>query len=111
MDTGQLVFAYSRLIFGALASFFAIMLWSKTRDAAWMLIVIGVIVAYIGIIYSVLEISWIEGILGIAEMAVYNTLFIGSVPFLTILLPALSTVFFIMALLVMVIRQRRADIE
>jgi hypothetical protein len=110
MDAGQLVFAFSRLILGALAAFFAIMLWSKTRDAAWMLIVIGVIVAYIGIVHSVLEIPGVAEILGIAEIAAYNTLFIGSVSLVTILLPALSMVFFIAALLVMVIRQRRRGV-
>jgi hypothetical protein len=40
-------------------------------------------------------------------IAVYNTLFIGSVPLVTILLPALSTAFFIAAFLVMVIRGYR----
>jgi uncharacterized membrane protein len=98
MDAGQLVFVYSRLILGALAAFFAAMLWSKTRDAAWMLMVIGVIAAYIGTVHSVLEILGID---------FYNTLFIGSVPLVTILLPALSTVFFIAAFLVMVIRRYR----
>jgi uncharacterized membrane protein len=100
MDTGQLVFAYSRLVFGALAAFFAVMLWSKTRDAAWMLVVVGVIVAYIGTVHSVLEIQ------GTAD---FNIPFIGSVSLVTILLPALSTVFFIAAFLVMVIRRRTME--
>jgi hypothetical protein len=96
MDAGQLVFAYSRLVLGALAAFFAVMLWSKTRDAAWMLIVVGVIAAYIGTVHSVLEIPG----------AAWNIPFIGSVSLVTVLLPALSTVFFIAAFLVMVIRRR-----
>jgi hypothetical protein len=100
MDTGQLVFAYSRLILGALAAFFAIMLWSKTRDAAWMLMVIGVVIAYIETVRSVLETSGI---------AVRYNLFIGSVPLVTILLPALSAVFFITAFLVMLIKRRRSE--
>jgi hypothetical protein len=97
MDVGQLVFAYSRLILGALAAFFAIILWSKTRDGAWTLVVAGVIVAYIGTVHSVL---------GIPALAACNIPFIGSVSVVTILLPALSTVFFIAAFLVMVIRRR-----
>jgi uncharacterized membrane protein len=101
MDAGQLVFAYSRLFLGALAAFFAIMLWSKTRDAAWMLIVIGVIVAYIGIVHSVLEISGIAEIMEIPGIEAYAPL--------AKLLPALSTVFFIAAFLVMVIRQRNKE--
>jgi len=98
MDTGQLVFAYSRLISGALAVFFAIMVRSKTRDAAWTLLVIGIAVAYIEVVHSVLEMSGI---------AAGNTLFIGSVSLVTILLPVLSTAFFIAAFLVMIVRQRR----
>jgi uncharacterized membrane protein YeaQ/YmgE (transglycosylase-associated protein family) len=61
MDTGNLIYILSRLILGALASFLAIMLWSKTRDIAWMLMVIGTIAAYAGMACSIL------GILGITE--------------------------------------------
>ena len=98
MDSGQVVFVYSRLILGALAAFLAIMLWSKTRDTAWMLIVIGTITAYIEIVYSILE------LLGITA---HYGLFIGSVPLVAILLTALRMVFFIAAFLIMVVRQYR----
>jgi hypothetical protein len=97
MDLGQMVFIYSRLILGALAAFLAIMLWSKTRDMAWMLIVIGTITAYIEVVYSVLE------LLGIA--ARYG-LFIGSVPLVATLLTTLRMLFFIAAFLIMVIRRK-----
>ena len=95
MDTGQVVFVYSRLILGALAAFFAIMLWSKTRDTAWMLMAIGAIVMYVEIVYTILE------LLGIAAG---NILCIGSVPLPAILLPALRMVFCIAGFLVMVVR-------
>ena len=98
MDTGQFVFVYSRLILGAVATFLAIMLWSKTRDAAWMLMVIGVVVAYIEIVFSVLEIK---------GLTAGNTLYIGSVSLVVILLPALRMFFLIAAFLVMVIRRYR----
>ena len=97
MDLGQIVFIYSRLILGALAAFLAIMLWSKTRDIAWMLIVIGTITAYIEIVYSILE------LLGIAA---HYDLFIGSVPLAAILLTALRMLFFIAAFLIMVVRRK-----
>ena len=96
MDTGQLVFVYSRLILGAVAAFLAIMLWSKTRDTAWMLMVIGTVVTYVEMVYSVLEMTGITA---------GNTLFVGSVPLAAILLPALRMAFFIAAFLVMVIRR------
>jgi hypothetical protein len=98
MDTGQVIFVSSRLVLGALAAFFAIMLWSKTRDAAWMLMVIGTIVAYIEIVYSILDMFGITAGLGPV---------IGSVSLAVIALPALRMIFLIAAFLVMVIRKYR----
>ena len=98
MDAGQQVFVYSRLILGALAAFLAIMLWSKTRDPAWMLMVIGIVVSYIEIVFSILE---------MAGISAGNTLFVGSVSLAAIMLPALRMAFFIAAFLVMVIRRYR----
>jgi len=98
MDTGQLVYILSRLVLGALASFFAIMLWSKTRDVAWMLMVIGTIAAYVEIVYAILNLFGISGM---------NLLMIGSMPLMSILLPSLPMVFFIAAFIVMVIRKYR----
>ena len=89
---------YIRLILGTLAAFFAIMLWSKTKDPAWKLVIIGTAVAYIEIVYHVLEMS---------EIAAGNVLFIGSVSVVTVLFSSLRTVFFVAAFLVMVIRQYR----
>ena len=98
MDLGQTIYILCRLILGALASFFAIMLWSKTRDVAWMLMVIGTIAAYVETVYSILNIFGISG---------ENVLTIGSMPLMSILLPSLPTVFFIATLVVMVIRKYR----
>jgi len=98
MDSGQIVLAYSRLILGAVAAFLAIMLWSKTRDAAWMLIVVGTITAYIEIVYSILE------LLGITA---HYGLFIDSVPLVTIVLTSLRMALFIAAFLILVVRQYR----
>jgi hypothetical protein len=96
MDAGQMLFISSRLVLGALASFFAIMLWSKTRDLAWMLMVIGTIAAYIETVYSILYLFGIGG-----------GPYIGSVSLAAILLSSLRTAFFIAAFLVMVIRRYR----
>ena len=97
MDAGEIVFIVSRLTTGALAAFFAIMLWSKTRDIAWMLMVIGTIAAYVETVYSILVLFGITG----------TQLSIGSVPLAVILLPNLRTAFFIAAFVVMVIRKLR----
>jgi len=98
MDSGQLIYILCRLGLGALAAFFAIMLWSKTRDVAWMLIVIGTIAAYVETVYAILNLFGISGV---------NIIMIGSMPLMSILLPCLPTVFFIAAFAVMVARKFR----
>jgi len=97
MDAGEVLFIVSRLTTGALAAFFAIMLWSKTRDIAWMLMVIGTIAAYVETVYSILSLLGLAG----------DQLSIGSVPVAAILLPNLRTGFFIAAFVVMVFRKFR----
>jgi hypothetical protein len=94
MDTGQAIFIISRLIIGALAVFFAIMLWSRTRDIAWMLMIGGIIAAYGEVLYTVLNLFGITAALPA----------IGSVPVLTIILSNVPVLFFISAFLVMVVR-------
>ncbi|MDR2052478.1 MAG: hypothetical protein LBP80_03610, partial [Treponema sp.] len=95
MDEGQLVYMISRLVLGAAAVFFAIVFWSKTRDTAWMLVVIGVIAGYAETLYSVLRSFGITGQAGPA---------IGSVPLLFILLSNLPAVFFLAAFVTAVTR-------
>jgi len=98
MDTGQTVFIISQLVLGAAASFFAILFWPKTRDAAWMLIIIGVIVTYIETVYSILKVFGI---------GIDDSLHIGSVPVIPFILPTLRTILFIIAFAVMIHRQTR----
>jgi hypothetical protein len=43
-----------RLAIGAVGTFFAILLWSKSRDSAWVLVVIGTLISYTEIIFSTL---------------------------------------------------------
>lgn len=98
MDAGEIIYISSQLVTGALAAFFAIMLWSKTRDVAWMLIVIGAITAYVNTVYSILD------FFGIVDNAFLS---IGSVPFASIVLPVLPPVFFSIAFIVMIVRKTR----
>jgi hypothetical protein len=96
MDTGNLIYILSRLILGALASFLAIMLWSKTRDIAWMLMVLGTIATYAGIVY------WILSILGITEGMAFSA---GPVSAASLILVNLPVCFFIAAFSVMIARK------
>jgi len=100
MDSGQVLYIIVRLTLGAAAAFFAILLWSKTRDAAWMFMVIGVISSYVEIVYSILTMLGISG---------ENVLTVGSMPLLSIVLPCLPMVFFIAAFAVMTARKFRRN--
>jgi hypothetical protein len=44
-----------KLAFGSAAVFLAIILWSKTRDTAWMFVIVAVIASYGEIIFQTLK--------------------------------------------------------
>jgi len=98
MDTGQTVYILSQLILGAAAAFLAILLWPKTRDAAWMLVIFGAIVAYIETVYSILKLFGIAG----QEFIIF-----GSIPLFSLILPSVRMIFFIAAFAIMVYKQSR----
>jgi hypothetical protein len=98
MDTGQTAYIISQLVLGAAAVFLAILFWPRTRDAAWMLVIIGTILIYIETVYNILN------IFGIGIDAFF---LIGSVPVITFVLPMLRMILFIAAFAVMVFIQSR----
>lgn len=55
MELGELVVLLSRLGIGAVGTFFAILLWSQTRDVSWVLVIIGTLVAYVDVVLTTLE--------------------------------------------------------
>ncbi len=87
----------SRLATAAVAAFLGIVLWSRTRDLAWMLIVIGVIASYADILFDLLS------RLGIVDEARYSLL---GLPLGRILLANLPYLFLCAALVVMIGRKR-----
>jgi hypothetical protein len=102
MEMGNLIYILSRLILGALAAFFAIMLWSKTRDPAWMLMATGTIAGYAGIIYSILGVLGITGGTAFPAEIPFPQ---GSLPAAALILANLPACFFIAAFLVMIARK------
>ncbi len=97
MSSGELVYLVSRLGTAAAATFLAILLWSRTRDLAWMLVVIGVIASYADIVFAFLS------QLGIVDASRY--VFLG-IPIARILLSNLPFLFLCAALVVMIRRKR-----
>jgi len=95
---GQTILISSQLILGAAAAFLAILLWPKIRDAAWMLIIFAIIIAYIETVYSVLKIFGIGG----EEILIF-----GTIPLISLVLPTIRMIFFIVAFSIMVYKQSR----
>jgi hypothetical protein len=99
MDAGQTINILVRLVLGAASSFLAIMLWSRTRDTAWILVISGAILTYAGTVYSVLVFLGIGGGNIVSESIAFVV---------SILFAGLPSVFFIAAFTVMIVRKYRA---
>jgi hypothetical protein len=101
MDTGSLILIVTRLLFSAAVAVFAIVVWSKTRDAPWMLLVLGAISAYAETVYSILE------MFGITENF-YPV--IDSTPVATIVISNLPSIFFIAAFITFLAKRKLKSI-
>jgi hypothetical protein len=44
-----------RIVLGAVASFLAIVCWTRTRSLAWMLVIVGILASYVGTLYRALR--------------------------------------------------------
>ncbi|MEW5816199.1 MAG: hypothetical protein AB1798_12490 [Spirochaetota bacterium] len=95
MEIGQTVMILSRLGIGAAAAFFAILLWSNTRDTAWMFIVMGIIVNFGEVMFSTLE------IFGLVHGETY---LLAGIPVVKVVFSNLPNVFFIIAFCIMILR-------
>ena len=92
-----------RLFLGALATFVGILLWSRTRDAAWILVVLGVLVSYAEIIFSTLE------KFGIVRMESLTVPGVGVLPLegiIKLFLMNLPLILFVVAFLLVITRRR-----
>ncbi|TVQ28370.1 MAG: hypothetical protein EA383_00645 [Spirochaetaceae bacterium] len=94
---GSAVVLGIQLLVGAVATFLAILLWSRTRDAAWMFIVIGTVAHYGALVFSGLE------LLGLVDL---DGLVFAGVPLGRVLISSAPMLFFICAFVIMVARNR-----
>ena len=97
MSTDVVIMLSGRLIVTGVATFLAIVLWSRTRDAAWMFIVIGTIVGYGEVVLSALE------SLGVVQI---EALMVGGVSLFRVLFAVLPMLFFIIAFAILIARKR-----
>lgn len=84
------------LVVGAIATFLAILLWSRTRDVAWMFIVIGTIVHYTSLVLEGLA------LLGTVDL---DVLVVAGVSVGRVVLAAAPMSFFVIAFAVMLTRK------
>ncbi|MCH5294901.1 MAG: hypothetical protein J1F14_03245 [Treponema sp.] len=54
MDSAGVVMFFVRLFLGGAVSFFAILVWSKTRDRMWTTLALGMVVQFAGTVYDML---------------------------------------------------------
>lgn len=97
MEKGEFVLLLSRLSVAAVASFLAIILWSRTRDPAWMLMVVGTIALYADIIFSLLT------LFGAVDPAAFSP---GGIPVASLAFTNLPPIFYSLAFAVMIARKR-----
>lgn len=97
MMEAEIIFYIIKLVLSGIAAFLAILLWSRTRDSAWMSLVAGAVTGYAGIVYEMLVKIGITGSGG-AEVA--------GIPLASLLFAVVPSVFFIIAFILMIIRTR-----
>ncbi|MCI6798102.1 MAG: hypothetical protein ACI4MA_09305 [Treponema sp.] len=93
MNYGQIVIFGAKLVFGGIAAFLAILLWSKTRRAGWLCLSSSVLISYAGIIY---EMMVDMGILSAGNFFVYG------IPVLRLCFAVVPALFLITALILII---------
>ncbi|MBP5403226.1 MAG: hypothetical protein J6Y36_08725 [Treponema sp.] len=93
MADSQFIIWCIKLILGGIASFFAILLWSKSRNAGWMCLTAGILIYYAGVIYSMM--------LNFGIIAT-EYLIIAGIPLLTLFFTAVPPLFIIAALILII---------
>jgi len=91
------VLVFSKLVLGATATFLAIMVWSRTREAAWVLVVSAVIASYAGIVYSALKLFGI-----VSE----DPLIVADIPIVELVIQSLPMLLFLAAFVVFLLTRR-----
>jgi hypothetical protein len=97
MAESEIIFYIIKLVLGGVAAFLAIMLWSHTRDSAWMSLVAGAVTGYAGIVYEMLVKLGIAGDIGVK---------IAGIPLASLLFAVIPSVFYITAFVLMIIRTK-----
>ncbi len=98
MTEGFLILSIIKLFLGAIAAFFAILLWSRTHDSAWVCLVAGAIFSYVRLVFEFLM-----------RLGIVNAFgpFFGGVQLSDLIFTVLPYLFFISAFILMLSKSRR----
>ncbi|QEN05382.1 hypothetical protein EW093_11890 [Thiospirochaeta perfilievii] len=97
--TNQMVVAIIiKLFFGFLAALTSLLLWSKTRDGAWLLMVLGVVFLYLETLLQILD-SF--------GFILYKKIEFSSIPILPLIFEVVPFFFFALGMFVFLLRIRR----
>jgi hypothetical protein len=97
MQQNEIALYVVKLVLGGIAAFLAILLWSRTRDGAWMSLIAGTIISYAGIVYEILSVF---GVIAGAGLSVAGT------PLFKLLFAAIPLLFYIAAFVLMLKKSR-----
>lgn len=95
MDS-EILFFIIKLVLGGIVAFFAIMLMSKSRDAAWMTIVGGFLFSYASIVYELMVKLGV--VLG-------NGICVFGIPLVQLIFAVVPSLFYIAAFIIMLLRK------
>lgn len=98
MTDNEIIPILIRLVCSFLAAFPAIALWSKTRDASWMLMVFGALLYFVDSLYSVLV---------TIGLVTYNLPFAEEFPLLESVLAGVPSLLLATGFLIFLIKNRR----
>lgn len=97
--SNQLVIVMAiKLVIGFMAAFTSVMLWSKTRDGAWLSMVLGVVFLYLETLLEILD-SF--------GFIIYKSFNFGEIEILPLLFNVLPFLFFTLGLVIFLLRIRR----
>lgn len=97
MTQANTIFFIFKLVLGGISAFFAVLLWARTKDSAWMSVVAGVVTKYAGTVYDMMVTL---GVVLPKEINVFG------IPISTLVFTAISDIFFIIAFILMLYRSR-----
>jgi len=98
VENEQLILLLAKLITGFAATLTAVLLWSKTRESAWMFVVLGTVFLYSEIIFSTLE------LLGLANFYFFT---IYGISLINLIFAVFPFIFFTIGFILFLASRRR----